>query len=142
MNSSFHFAVGTHSQHGFVAAAFSPAVSPDLARWLLTHEQFEPVPAAPGLYRLIEPERDGLRRARQAVQDLRHTGYAVHTDFVTAPVDPRIAYMDRRSRLAQAATRRSSQHRTAPTTAVPSGRPLPPKPAYVPTARQPAGRPR
>ncbi|MBT2409358.1 hypothetical protein J7I94_02070 [Streptomyces sp. ISL-12] len=142
MNSSFHFAFGTHPQHGLVAAALSPAVPPHLAHWLLTHEQFEPVPGTPGLFRLTEPERDGLRRARQAIQDLRRTGYTVHADYVTAPVDPRIAFADRRSRLVQAATRRSTQHHTAPTTALPSGRPVPPKPTYAPTVHQPTGRTR
>ncbi|MGW5868260.1 hypothetical protein ACWFRJ_39645 [Streptomyces sp. NPDC055239] len=112
-----------------------------LAEWLLTSEQFEPVPATPGLYRLRQPERDGQRRARQAVSDLRRLGHAVHADFsvdpALAPSPPRPARpnspMERRSRLAQAAGR-TTQSGTPPTTSPPSARPLPPpQPTFAPT---------
>jgi hypothetical protein len=118
---------------------------PHLAHWLLTREQFEPVPGTPGLFRLAEPERDGPRRARQAVRDLRRLGYAVHADYAlatAAPAGPRLAGAQRRGRLAQAAARRSPQHRAAPTTSLPSARPLPPRPSYSPTVHLTSGRPR
>ncbi|MFF3501146.1 hypothetical protein [Streptomyces sp. NPDC003247] len=107
-------------------------------------EQFEPVPDAPGLFRLTDPERDGPRRARQAVHDLRHIGYAVHADYTlatVAPTGPRLVSAGHRSRPAQAAARRSPQQR-APATSLPSARPLPPRPAYAPTVHLTAGRPR
>lgn len=107
----------------------------------MTREQFEPVPTTPGLYRLSEPEREGHRRARQAVTDLRRQGYAVHADI---PLDPAVSpgpprpalpngLLERRSRLAQAAAGRTTQRGTTPTTSPPSARPIPPKPSFAPT---------
>ncbi|MGC0328118.1 hypothetical protein RKD23_001108 [Streptomyces sp. SAI-170] len=140
MDPGNQFAFGTHPQHGFVAA-FTSSVPAHLADWFLTRERFEPVPDTPGLFRLTEPEHDGARRTRQAVQDLRRLGFAVQADFALdlAPTarPPRPApangLMQRRSRIAQAAAGRSSQRRLAPTAVVPSARPIPPKPAYAPT---------
>ncbi|MCP3821396.1 hypothetical protein NLX86_25860 [Streptomyces sp. A3M-1-3] len=140
MDPGTHFAFGTHEQHGFVAA-FTSSMPAHLAHWFLVREQFEPVLGEPGLFRLTEPERDGPRRTRQAVHDLRRHGYAVHADVALdpaasasppRPVRPN-ALMERRSRIAQAAAGRSSQRRAAPTTSPPSARPIPPKPTYAPT---------
>ncbi|MGW2698370.1 hypothetical protein [Streptomyces sp. NPDC001296] len=115
-------------------------MSPHLAQWFLVREQFEPVPDEPGLFRLSEPERDGPRRTRQAVHDLRRQGYAVHADIPLAPAasasPPRPVrpngLPERRSRLAQAAAGRTTQRGTPPTTS-PAARPVPPKPTYAPT---------
>lgn len=142
-----HFAFGTHPRHGIVAA-FTPSMPAHLARWFLVREQFEPVPGHPRLFRLTQPERDGPRRARQAVQDLRRHGYAVHADMALDPATssnpppPRRSNgpSDRRTRLAQAAVSRTRQRRTAATASPPS---TPPRPAYAPTAHlHAAGRPR
>lgn len=136
-----HFAFGDHEEHGFVAS-FTSAMPAHLAHWYLEREQFEPVPGEPGLYRLSEPERDGPRRTRQAVHDLRRQGYTVQADIrldpaVSAspprPVRPN-GLLERRSRLAQAAAGRTTQCRaTPPTTSPPAARPIPPKPTYAPT---------
>jgi hypothetical protein len=140
LESGTHFVFGTHEEHGFVAS-FTPSMSPHLAQWFLVREQFEPVPDEPGLFRLSEPERDGARRARQAVHDLRRQGYAVHADVALdpaasasplRPVRPN-GLLERRSRLAQAAAGRTTQHGIPPTTSPPSARPIPPKPTYAPT---------
>ncbi|MBT2509204.1 hypothetical protein J7I98_25635 [Streptomyces sp. ISL-98] len=140
MDPGTHFAFGTHEQHGFVAA-FTSSMPAHLAHWFLVREQFEPVPDQPGLFRLTEPERDGPRRTRQAVHDLRQKGYTVHADVALdpaeAPSPPRPSLpnglMERRSRLAQAAAARSPQRGPALTTSRPVARPIPPKPAYAPT---------
>ncbi|AVH55682.1 MULTISPECIES: hypothetical protein [Streptomyces] len=98
-----------------------------LADWFLVHEQFEPVPDTPGLYRLTHPEQDGIRRTRQAVLDLRRQGYEVQADL---PLDPartagppqpavRNGLMERRNRIAQAAATRSPQRPTAPAPTLP-----------------------
>ncbi|MFE5162957.1 hypothetical protein ACFRNT_31520 [Streptomyces sp. NPDC056697] len=140
MDSGPHFAFGAHDTHGFVAS-FTPSMSAHLAHWYLEREQFEPVPGEPGLYRLSEPERDGPRRTRQAVHDLRRQGYTVQADIrldpaVSAspphPVRPN-GLQERRSRLAQAAAGRTTQRATAPTTSLPTVEPIPPKPTYAPT---------
>uniref|UniRef100_UPI003C7A1535 hypothetical protein n=1 Tax=unclassified Streptomyces TaxID=2593676 RepID=UPI003C7A1535 len=140
MEPGTHFVFGTRKEHGFVAS-FTPSISPHLAHWFLLREQFEPVPAEPGLFRLSEPEREGIRRTRQAVHDLRSQGYTVQADIPLDPAasadPPRPApsngLMDRRSRLAQAAAGRTTQRGTAPATSPPSARPIPPKPSYAPT---------
>ncbi|MEW1723835.1 hypothetical protein [Streptomyces sp. NPDC093109] len=141
MQPGTHFAFGDHDTHGFVAS-FTSSMPTHLAHWYLEREQFEPVPGEPGLYRLSEPERDGPRRTRQAVRDLRRQGYTVQADIrldpaVSAgpprPVRPN-GLLERRSRLAQAAAGRTTQHRaTPPTASAPAARPIPPKPAYAPT---------
>ncbi|MCZ0990344.1 hypothetical protein [Streptomyces diastatochromogenes] len=149
MDPGTHFAFGTHPQHGFVAA-FTATMPAHLAHWFLTREQFEPVPERPGLFRLTQPDRDGPRRTRQAVHDLRAQGYAVHADVGLDPDAPATAprpfrpraLSDRRTRLAQAASVRSPQHRTAPTTSPPAARPIPPKPAFAPTVHLSAERSR
>ncbi|MFD9817485.1 hypothetical protein [Streptomyces violascens] len=138
MGPDTHFAFGTHEDHGFVAS-FTSALPAHLAQWFLVREQFEPVPGQPGLYRLSEPERDGPRRTRQAVRDLRRHGFAVHADLVLdsptsarAPALPN-GLLERRSRLTKAAASRTTQRGPAPTTSPPSARPIPPKPTYAPT---------
>ncbi|NIY65600.1 hypothetical protein SMALB_3605 [Streptomyces malaysiensis] len=140
MDSRPHFAFGTHPQHGFVAA-FTTSMPAHLAHWFLVREQFEPVSEQPGLFRLTDPERDGPRRTRQAIHDLRRHGYTVHADMRLDPSlsagPPRPArpngLQERRSRLAQAAAGRTTQHATPPTTSLPSARPIPSKPTYAPT---------
>ncbi|ULR48472.1 hypothetical protein [Streptomyces deccanensis] len=65
------------------------------------------------MYRLTEPERDGLRRTRQAVRDLRTLGYAVQADSTLdagpapAPAPPTANddLAQHRSRIARAAAR-------------------------------------
>ncbi|MCG0285419.1 hypothetical protein [Streptomyces sp. PSAA01] len=140
MDSGPHFAFGTHPQHGFVAA-FTTSMPAHLAHWFLLREQFEPISEQPGLFRLTDPEHDGPRRTRQAVQDLRRHGYAVHADLALdpaasasppRPVRPH-ALATRRSRLAQAAAGRSPQRGPAPSASPPSARPIPPKPTNAPT---------
>ncbi|MGY1495725.1 hypothetical protein ACW4TU_03615 [Streptomyces sp. QTS52] len=106
----------THPEHGFVATA-DASFTPHLADWYLVREQFEPVPFSPGLYRLTEPERDGLRRTLQAVHDLRSLGYRVQADSTLEPdrasAPPRPTTSNdlavRRSRIAQAAAIRPSR---------------------------------
>ncbi|MFF5438856.1 hypothetical protein [Streptomyces achromogenes] len=144
-----HFAFGTHPEHGFVAApaATMPA---HVGAWFLTREQFEPVPGHPALFRLTEPGRDGARRARQAVNDLRALGYTVDADLRLDPGSPSRsarparshALSERRARLAQAAAVRSPQHRATPPTTAPATQPIPPKPAYAPTVHLHTGRSR
>ncbi|MFF3556155.1 hypothetical protein ACFYXL_22435 [Streptomyces tsukubensis] len=78
--------------------------------------QFEMVPGRPGLYRLTDPGRDGLRRARQAVHDLRSQGFTVHADYTLDPA-PEPSLSDRlvgarQTRLARAAASRSPQLKT------------------------------
>ncbi|MER6331368.1 hypothetical protein ABT298_18975 [Streptomyces sp. NPDC001034] len=147
-----HFAFGDHEEHGFVAS-FTASIPAHLAHWFLEREQFEPVPGTPGLYRLSEPERDGVRRTRQAVHDLRRQGYTVQADI---RLDPALSagpahparpngLQERRSRLAQAAAGRTTQRSAPPTTSQPAARPIPPKPTSAPTVRLTAvtgGRPR
>ncbi|MFJ3212719.1 hypothetical protein [Streptomyces flaveolus] len=139
MQPGTHFSFGDHKEYGFVAS-FSSSIPQHLAHWFLEREQFEPVPGEPGLYRLSEPERDGVRRTRQAVHDLRRRGYTVQADIrlnpglstgSLRPVRPH-GLQERRSRLAQAAAGRTTQRSTPPTTSS-SARPIPPKPSYAPT---------
>ncbi|GHH95417.1 hypothetical protein GCM10017779_58740 [Streptomyces capillispiralis] len=88
MQPGTHFTFGDHEEHGFVAS-FTASMPAHLAHWYLEREQFEPVPGEPGLYRLSEPERDGVRRTRQAVHDLRRHGYTVQaTCALTRPSRP------------------------------------------------------
>ncbi|MEU4030556.1 hypothetical protein [Streptomyces anulatus] len=141
MQPGTHFAFGDHDEHGFVAS-FTSTMLAHLAHWYLEREQFEPVPGEPGLYRLSEPERDGVRRTRQAVHDLRSQGYTVQADIrldpalsagPARPVRPN-GLTERRSRLAQAAAGATTQRRaTPPTTSAPAARPVPPKPTNAPT---------
>ncbi|MEU7086863.1 hypothetical protein [Streptomyces achromogenes] len=149
MDPGTHFAFGTHPEHGFVAAV--PATMPaHLGHWFLTREQFEPVPGHPALFRLTEPDRDGARRARQAVNDLRALGYTVDADLRLDPDPPSRsarpgrshATPERRARLAQAAAVRSPQHRATPPTTAPARQPIPPKPANAPTVHLHTGRSR
>ncbi|MEU1629242.1 hypothetical protein ABZ746_28785 [Streptomyces sp. NPDC020096] len=136
-----YFAFGTHPHHGFVATA-TRAMPANLAHWFLTREQFEPVPERPGMYRLINPDDDGMRRTRQAVHDLRRHGYVVHADYLLDPVitpgpphNPMAVHehTERRHRIARASAGLSQQRGPALTTQPPSHRPIPPKPTYAPT---------
>ncbi|MEU5162306.1 hypothetical protein AB0G74_22245 [Streptomyces sp. NPDC020875] len=101
-----------------------------LADWYLTREQFETVPDRPGFYRLTDPGRDGTRRARQAVHDLRVQGFTVHADYTLDPASehdlPELLATARQTRLARAATTRSPQLTT-------TASPVPP-PAPAPAA--------
>nr|WP_206327446.1 hypothetical protein [Streptomyces sp. S3(2020)] len=123
---SDHFRFGAHPDHGFVAAA-TAGIPAHLANWFLVREQFEPVPDTSGLYRLTNPDRDGVRRTRQAVHDLRRHGYEVHADYgldpgrSASPPQPaeRNGLVERRNRIAQAAATRSLQQLGAPPTALP-----------------------
>ncbi|WP_367435087.1 hypothetical protein [Streptomyces celluloflavus] len=135
-----YFAFGTHPEHGFVATTAN--VPTHLAHWYLVREQFVPVLATPGLYRLTNPDQDGMRRTRQAVHDLRRHGYAVQADY---SLDPALTpgpphnpiavheHAERRSRIARAAAGRSPQRGPALTTSPPSARPIPARPTYAPT---------
>ncbi|MEU7415093.1 hypothetical protein [Streptomyces antibioticus] len=113
-----HFHFGLHPEHGVVARA-TAAITPHLADWYLQHEQFEPVPGRPDLYRLTRPDQDLRRRARQTVHDLRRHGFTVHADLsldpavTAAPPCPAQTncLAERRARIAQAASARSPQHR-------------------------------
>ncbi|MFI7182064.1 hypothetical protein [Streptomyces anthocyanicus] len=140
MQPGTHFSFGDHKEHGFVAS-FTSSIPQHLAHWFLEREQFDPVPDEPGLYRLSEPERDGPRRTRQAVHDLRRRGYIVQADIrlepalstgPRRPVRPH-GLQERRSRLALAAAGRTTQRSTPPTASPPSARPIPPKSTYAPT---------
>ncbi|MFJ3019498.1 hypothetical protein ACIPH4_00855 [Streptomyces tendae] len=140
MQPGTHFSFGDHKEYGFVVS-FTSSIPQHLAHWFLEREQFEPVPGEPGLYRLSEPERDGVRRTRQAVHDLRRRGYIVQADIrlnsadtasPPRPVRPN-GFQERRSRLALAAAGRTTQRSTPPTTSLPSARPIPPEPTYAPT---------
>ncbi|MFE0055293.1 hypothetical protein [Streptomyces sp. NPDC059003] len=91
------------------------------------------------MYRLTQPEQDGQRRTRQAVQDLRRHGFAVQADYsldpaiTPAPARPyvRNGLLERRQRIAQAAAATSPQRAPALSTAPaqPSA-----QPAAVPVA--------
>lgn len=127
---SDHFRFTAHPEHGYVAEA-NPQIPGYLADWLLTHEQFEPVPGSSGQYRLVQPAYDGLRRARQAARDLRRLGYQVHTTPTLVPDrrpgSPQLGtnhgLLERRSRIAHAAATRSPQSLTAPATSPTEGVP-------------------
>ncbi|MER5885861.1 hypothetical protein ABT160_18665 [Streptomyces sp. NPDC001941] len=82
-----HFRFGAHPRYGFVAYA-SPGVAPHLARWFMSREQFEPVPGTPGLFRLRDPDWDGVRRTRAAVCALRVHRFEVRADPVLDPDVP------------------------------------------------------
>ncbi|MFJ5265518.1 hypothetical protein ACIQAC_34130 [Streptomyces sp. NPDC088387] len=140
MQPGTHFAFGDHEEYD-VVASFTSALPAHIAHWYLEREQFEPVPGKPGLYRLSEPERDRVRRTRQAVHDLRRNGYTVQADTRLdpdlsagpAPPGPSNGLQERRSRLAEAAACRTTQRTMPPTTSPPSPRPTPPKPTYAPS---------
>ncbi|MEU4486673.1 hypothetical protein AB0H94_17600 [Streptomyces purpurascens] len=137
MHPGTHFVFGYHDVLGFVAS-FTSSMPGHQAHWYLQREQFEPVPGEPRLYRLSEPERDGARRTRQAVHDLRRQGFAVQADIRLDPSlsagPPRPVRLnglqERRSPLAQAAAGRTTQRSTPPITTPSAARP--PKPTYAP----------
>ncbi|MER5782646.1 hypothetical protein ABT104_13100 [Streptomyces mobaraensis] len=133
-----HFHFGTHPAHGFVATA-TAHLPAHLAHWFLTREQFEPVPDRTGLYRLSDPDRDGRRRTRQAVHDLRRHGYTVQADYTLDPaMTPGPPHSlghrglaERRSQIAQAAATPSPQQSPALRTS-PGARSIPPRPTHAP----------
>ncbi|MFJ4828819.1 hypothetical protein ACIP79_02610 [Streptomyces sp. NPDC088747] len=146
MQPGTHFVFGDHDAHGIVAS-FTASMPAHLAHWYLEREQFEPVPAEPGLYRLSEPERDGPRRTRQTVHDLRRQDYTVQADIhldsplsagPPRPLRPN-GLQEHCSRLAQAAAGRTTQRATPPTTSLASTRPVPPKPSYAPAVTASGG---
>jgi hypothetical protein len=131
-----HFVIRTDRDLGLVAE-ITPRIAPHLAEWFLVREQFEPVTGAAGLYRLTDAQRDGIRRARQTVKDLRNLGYTVHTDRILEPADtgrPRPALStnteQRRGRLSRAAAAWSPQTARART----AGPLAPTTPAVAPAA--------
>ncbi|MGW4197085.1 hypothetical protein [Streptomyces sp. NPDC005004] len=139
MKPGTHFAFGTHRDHGLVAA-YTPHIPEHLGHWFLERLQYEPVPGEPGLYRLTQPERDGVRRTHQAARALHTQGYTVHLDADVAAAAPaaRLARSqsspDHTSHRPRATAAPSSWAEQAPT-AAPRGarRPVPP-PAPAPGA--------
>ncbi|MEI5100912.1 hypothetical protein RB200_23220 [Streptomyces sp. PmtG] len=137
---SDHFRFAVHPEYGFVAAP-TATVTPHLAEWFLTREQFEPIPDLPGVYRITQPEQDGQRRTRQAVQDLRRHGFSVQADYSLDPAltpEPARPYvrnglLERRQRIAQSAASASPQRAPALSTA-------PARPSAQPAAVPIAGR--
>ncbi|MGK4906433.1 hypothetical protein [Streptomyces albus] len=113
-----------------------------LADWYLTRETFEQVPDRPGFYRLTAPERNGLRRVRQAVQDLRSLGFSVRADYSLEPgtsgphrqaTFTRNGPDARRSRIAYAARRPSNATASlSPTTRNVLSAPAQPAPSPAP----------
>ncbi|MEU1906585.1 hypothetical protein [Streptomyces hygroscopicus] len=77
MNSDPHIVIDRHPELGIVAANRHNTAVID---HVLHRVGFQPLPDRPQLYALLEPERDGLRRVRQAVQSLRIARYRVATD--------------------------------------------------------------
>ncbi|MFD1660211.1 hypothetical protein ACFSL4_18905 [Streptomyces caeni] len=77
-----HIVIGRHPDLGIVAANRhnTPVIDHVLRR-----VGFEPVPGRRQLYALAEPDRDGIRRARQAVQSLRIVRYQVAVDADLEP---------------------------------------------------------
>jgi hypothetical protein len=141
-----HFLFAAHAEHGFVAS-FTATIPAHLAAWYLTREQFEPLPDAPGLFRLVDPDRDGVRRTRQAVKDLRHLGYRVHADHTLEPVSSdtsgqaRVEERSRRrARIAQAAAIRSPQNTAPHAVPVPAARPFTASPSHQPAVETAAPR--
>ncbi|MDX6350380.1 MAG: hypothetical protein QOF84_5170 [Streptomyces sp.] len=82
MDTDPHIVIGRHPDLGIVAANRhdTPVIDHVLRR-----VGFHPVPGRRQLYALAEPERDGIRRARQAVQSLRIVRYQVAADAAFEP---------------------------------------------------------
>ncbi|MFE2426864.1 hypothetical protein ACFXJ5_08935 [Streptomyces sp. NPDC059373] len=82
MDTDPHIVIGRHPELGIVAANRhnTPVIDHVLRR-----VGFHPIPGRRQLYALAEPERDGIRRARQAVQSLRIVRYQVAADAVFEP---------------------------------------------------------
>ncbi|MFF8990874.1 hypothetical protein ACF09H_13185 [Streptomyces sp. NPDC014983] len=83
-----HIVIGHHPDLGIVASNRHNTAVID---HVLRRVGFEPVPGRRQLYALAEPERDGIRRTRQAVQSLRIVRYQVAVDahFEPDPQPPR-----------------------------------------------------
>ncbi|MGW6395518.1 hypothetical protein ACWFR1_34620 [Streptomyces sp. NPDC055103] len=122
-----HFHFGLDPDLGVVARP-TTEITPHLANWYLTREQFELVPGTADLYRLTRQDHDPWRRGRQAVHDLRQAGFAVQANYSldpaqSAPPSPTRGngLTERRARIAAAAASRSPQRplTTAPATTAP-----------------------
>ncbi|GCD41862.1 hypothetical protein [Streptomyces paromomycinus] len=131
-----HVRFAIDSQYGFVAAP-TDRFPDHLAHWYLVREQFVPVLEAPGLYRLTHPHRDGLRRTRQAVHDLRRR-WTVHADDVldAAPHTAPSALTAQRSQAARAAAASSPQYDRS-LESPPLGAAVPSPPSRAPRAAAP-----
>ncbi|MFI5804378.1 hypothetical protein [Streptomyces sp. NPDC051561] len=109
---------------------------------------FEPVPGT-DLHRLSEPSQDGMRRARQAVSDIRNLGIRVQADFVLDPLltpdlsGPALgsAPNERLVRIARAATAHTAR-RTAPPIVTPGNSAASSTPRPLATSPSPGGRSR
>ncbi|MFF7393201.1 hypothetical protein ACFZAE_32770 [Streptomyces scabiei] len=77
-----HIVIGHHPDLGIVA---SNRHNTPVIDHVLRRVGFEPVPGRRQLYALAEPERDGIRRTRQAVQSLRIVRYQVAVDAAFEP---------------------------------------------------------
>ncbi|MFE5734837.1 hypothetical protein ACFQ7A_28500 [Streptomyces sp. NPDC056528] len=77
--------VGHHPDYGIVAA--NPKNLP-ASTWMLERLDFHPVPGAPTLYALADPQHDGAGRTARAVTLLRNSGLQVDVD---AAFDPLLA---------------------------------------------------
>lgn len=137
MPRTLHFHFGLDPDLGVVARP-TTQVTPHLAAWLLTCEQFELVPGTADLYRLTGQDHDPWRRGRQAVHDLRQAGFAVQADYSLDPAQsaPSVAARgngpaERRARIAAAAASRSPQR---PLATVPSATPPAPTAGAARTA--------
>jgi hypothetical protein len=82
MDTDPHIVIGRHPDLGIVAANRhnTPVIDHVLRR-----VGFHPIPGRRQLYALAEPDRDGIRRARQAVQSLRIVRYQVAADAAFEP---------------------------------------------------------
>ncbi|MFC9327923.1 hypothetical protein [Kitasatospora sp. NPDC057015] len=81
-------AVGAHPEHRIVATNHRD--NPDAARLLARHG-FYRTPDHPTMFSLTQPDRDGLRRATDAVTALRAAGLSVTADL---PYEPRTTAED------------------------------------------------
>lgn len=124
----------------------TPEVTPHRAHWYLSREGFELVPGASRLYRLTDPDREGQRRTRQAVSDLRACGFAVHADFILDPQaasalgSPERSALQQRRRAAAASARSPQRTSSIRTAAVTPARPSDAAPAAVPSTGTGRGR--
>ncbi|MFC9331983.1 hypothetical protein [Kitasatospora sp. NPDC057015] len=80
--------VGTHPEHGIVATNHSG--DPAAAKLLAQHG-FYRTPGHPSLFALTKQDRDGVRRAADAVANLRSVGLSVTADL---PYEPRAAHVE------------------------------------------------
>ncbi|MGY4968339.1 hypothetical protein ACWGCC_03790 [Streptomyces nigrescens] len=108
MSTSPHIVIGRHPEIGYVAVnTFNALVTDHVLQGL----GFQPVPGT-SLYALTEPQRDGDRRASEAITLLRNAKYIVDADMSLDPSppprDPRLDYMQRPTRTQSATTSTAS----------------------------------